>query len=287
MGIVLDESLSPVEACKVAFPWHVVQKPLTYRSDGSQYVLDDLMVNVRSDHPEIQLGTVSPNYQIVQPIQMAEFCEALSDVGGVKIETAGSIRKGKRVWFLCKGNSFEIGRGDVIYDYLLISNGFDRSTSFRVTPTTIRVVCSNTLHAAVPSMNSTDLRESAICLRHTENVFDRVEEAKAALQAYGSIQTGMREVIQKLAATPLTREQVEAFFLESYTADFGEVPENPRDRIEENRRNRALQAAALFSKRFDDEYSLVGSTAWNALNAYTDSSSTIARPGAEMMRIGW
>lgn len=268
MGIVVPEAPTVREACDIVFPWTVIQKKMTVKIDDKTYVVEGNCLNLRSDTHE-QLGLVSDDYQVIQPQQMADFCEMLSEHGNVKVETAGSIRGGRRVWFLLKGDAFEIGNGDKIYPYCLVSNGFDRATAYRVTPTTIRAVCSNTLHMSIPRNDSGQLEQSAIVIRHTENAMDRIEEAKIALKRYGTVLQETKSVMEQMAAKPMTKEDCEKFFLECYTADFGDIPANPKDKYENNRRDRAMSAYASFSKRFDDEKAMAGTSAWCAFNAYS------------------
>ena len=251
LGRVLPEAPTVKEACDLAFPWYVESRDMY---DG-----DDLVTgykrHVRSDNG-YQLGVVSDTYKIVQPQDMAEFADALgTDV--VKVETAGSIQGGKRLWFLCRGESFKIGTDDTIVPYLLLSNSYDGTTAFRVTPTTVRVVCSNTLHAVIPKSGD-KLGTAAIVLRHTTNIMDRIAEAKAALESYSRAIEITKDVMLRLATTPMSVEVSKEYFFECYERDFGKVTEGNKAK--------AMSAYDSFSKRYDDG---TGHTAWGAANAYS------------------
>lgn len=269
LGILVEDAPTPREAAKMVFPWTVIQKHMIYRGiDERQQIVEDHLLNMRSDDGS-QLGVVSDGYKVVQPNDMADFAEALLDQGQVKIETAGSIRGGKRIWFLLKGEPFNVALGDQIFPYVLLSNGYDGMTTFRVTPTTVRAVCSNTLHMSIPNQDTGELGTSTISIRHTVNVMDRIREAKVALAGYGKALEKTKELINVLTGKEVTKEEVQKFFLECYTQDFGDIPENPKDGFELHRREKAMSAFNSFSRRFDDEKSVSGTTAWCMANAYS------------------
>jgi phage/plasmid-like protein (TIGR03299 family) len=270
LGLVVADAPSPREALKLAgMGWDVIQRPLFVKDGNFEDQVETHVVNYRSDNNE-RLGVVSANYQPIQNGEVADFAQALSELGTeVKVESAGTIRGGKRIWFLLKGETFSVAKGDEIYPYVLLSNGHDGYGSFRVTPTTVRVVCSNTLHMVIPRSDSGELLDSALVLKHTVNVMTRVQEAKRALSMYGKAVKGVQAVADVLSAKDVNHADVQKFFLENYTVDFGDIPANPQNVWEEKKRERAHSALASFSRRFDDERSIAGASAWNMLNAYT------------------
>lgn len=273
LGLVVPQEFTPKQGLEYAgIDWGVEQRPVyTFDDAGEKILIPSCMANYRADTKKF-FGVVSAGYQVVQNWQMADFCEALLGVedGKVFCESVGSIRGGAMVWFLLRGESFQVGRNDAIYPYIAVSNGHDGSTTFRVTPTTIRVVCSNTLHAAVPGIDGGEmLGQSALSIRHYGSIMDRIDEARNALAHYGETLEKHKAVINTLTGKQVDSEAVKQFFLESYTADFGDIPDNPKTKVEENRRDRALSALASFSRRFDDEKQIAGTNYWNVLNAYT------------------
>lgn len=271
LGTVVEEAPTPHKALTLAgLDWGVRQETLYVKSpNGEDYIaVPSHVANYRADE-NILLGVVSDGWRPVSNADMADFCSALLENGNVKCETAGSIRNGKRVWFLLKGEPFEIANGDVNFPYILVSNGHDGSCSFRVTPTTVRAVCSNTLHMVVPGTDTGQLASSAIVLRHTANVMQRVEDARHALKHYQSALEETKEVANMLSHRDVNQEDVQRFFLECYTHDFGAVADNPANKKEERARDRAKSAFNSFSKRFDDERSIAGASLWNCVNAYS------------------
>lgn len=272
LGTIVQHAPTPADALKLArLDWSVLQAPLWASCpDGGSIGVDSHVLNYRSD-TEDQLGIVTDGYRPIQNSELAEFCFALAEQGDeVKCETAGSIRNGKKVWFLLKGESFSVRGRDEVQPFILVSNGHDGGTALRCTPTTIRVVCSNTLHAVTGEESSGRRAKPArFVAHHTSTIMDRVEEAKAALSLYGKALEQTKGLIDQLAAKDVSREDVQQFFLECYTRDFGPFPSNPTNKIEQNCKDRAMDACNAVFSRFDQERDLCGSTAWNCLNSYT------------------
>lgn len=105
----------------------------------------------RSD-TKAPLSVVSDAFKVVQPGEILEFFRDLTDGAGFKLETAGVLFGGRQFWALAHaGDAAEIGRGDVVKRYLLLSTSCDGSLATEGRFTDVRVVCNNTLSAAVRS----------------------------------------------------------------------------------------------------------------------------------------
>ncbi|MEZ6097253.1 MAG: DUF932 domain-containing protein [Pirellulaceae bacterium] len=219
------------------------------------------------------LGIVGKDYKPFHNDELADFCEALSESGQVQIESAGSIRGGSKIWFLLKGESFDIRNGDEISPYICVSNGHDGGTALRITPTTVRVVCSNTLHMVVPRREREAGRakfgQAAYVSFHIGDLKKKVEEAKHALAVYGKSLETTQGLITQMSAKQIKSEQFKAFFLEAYARDFGGIPTEPKTDSEQKKRDKALEAFRQVESRFNAEKKIAGTSLWNAFNAYS------------------
>lgn len=276
LGVLVDEAPTPRDALTIAgIDWGVVQRDVyDFDENGDKVIVPGYKTNRRADVPGKDgfLGLVSANYVPIQNYEVADFCEALLGADAdtkVLCETAGSIRNGKRIWFLLKGAPFEVAKGDQMFPYILVSNGHDGRTTFRVTPTTIRVVCSNTLHATIPDYDTGALGDSAITIRHTVNVMERIEEARRALRQYGAALEEEKKLIDFMSKKEVSSEDLKRFFLACYTEHFGEVPTNPTSKVQQNQFDKMQSAFGSFSRRFDDEKGIAGTSWWGAFNAYS------------------
>lgn len=186
------------------------------------------------------------------------------------METAGTIRGGKKVWFLLKGEPFQVANADEIVPYVLVSNGHDGKTSLSVTPTTIRVVCSNTLHMVIPDGASGMMSTAAISLEHMGDLESKVSEARRALATYDFALGRTRDTMEALAKRDVNRQGLIEFFTKCYERDIAStLKDTDRLSIQKGRERRAAECFESFMDRFAEERDMAGASWWNAFNAYT------------------
>lgn len=291
LGTIVENAPTVAAALKLAkLDWRVEQWATFARRDEqsgaiqgkTELPLKNLLANVRTDTMDV-LGHVGKGYAPIQNADLAEFCQLLAEQGDqVKIETAGSIRGGAKVWFLLKGESFEVSRrrfhhsDDMIVPYILVSNGHDGGTALRCTPTTVRVVCSNTLHMVIPGWEP-ERRSSAwrnaktagFVACHTGDVRKKVEAAKQALELYGRCRQKTTERIGWLASQDWNSEEVSRFLVQVYATTIEPIPTSPKTKDERNACDKAKVAIKQMQKRFEIDEQRFGANAWTAVNAFT------------------
>lgn len=151
----------PIEvwAEKAGMDWTICDTPVRYLTEqigalGSILSFDDQKVLYRSD-TKAPLSVVSSRYQVVQPKAVLEFYRDLTEVSGFELETAGVLKEGRKFWALARtGKSMALKGNDVVNGYLLLATSCDGSLATTATPTTIRVVCNNTLTIALNGASS-------------------------------------------------------------------------------------------------------------------------------------
>jgi phage/plasmid-like protein (TIGR03299 family) len=274
LGTVVESAPNPFAALRLArLEWTVEESAsltgIFNPGEQSEYRVstDTAKVLVRSDDHTV-LGVVGPDYTPVQNQTLAELAYALRDASseqGVKIESAGSIRGGKRVWFLIQAPSVEIGgKGDVTTPYLMLANGHDGGESLKAFGTNVRVVCANTYRAALGQARD------VISFRHTSGINHRVEHLKTTINTwFASISKG-REFASALAARKMTRTQVQDLWVEVIQRLDGEIPAKPTNGWEERSREQAIAGLSHMAQVFDRESQQFGATAWVAANAATN-----------------
>lgn len=134
--------------------WSILQAPVQYEAvltGKKKPVLaqdSQSFVNYRSD-TGAPLGVVSDGYKIVQPQDIFQALWNWAEAGGLKPESAGVLRGGKRFFVLAKnGGTIEIKKGDKTQSYCLLATSADGTLATRAQWTAIRVVCANTLALA-------------------------------------------------------------------------------------------------------------------------------------------
>ena len=272
LGTVIPQDFTPRQGLALSGLENadIIQCPLFAKlPDGSMIEVPTNVLNYRLDTQD-QFKVVSSEYRIITNEETADFCEALAgESKSVMCESVGSVQGGRRVWFLLKGEAFQVAKADEIFPYILVSNGHDGSSPFRVTPTTVRVVCSNTLHAVIPRNEDGTFGQSAFMMKHTTNIKERIEEARNALLHYQQTLVETKSIINSLASKLVKQADIDQFFIEAYQKNFGPIPKNPQDKKEERAREKAKSAYHSFSRRFDDEIHLTGPTLWGCFNGFS------------------
>jgi len=118
---------------------------------------------------------VSEHYQPIQNMQAAEVMDALVTEGGAHVEVAGALEPVNGVGLLAHiPADFEVTTGDAVRPYVLLAWGHDGKHGLAAKLTPIRVVCHNTLTAALGRKWSTT---ADVYVRHHRNASVRIEEA--------------------------------------------------------------------------------------------------------------
>lgn len=151
----------PIEvwAEKAGMNWTICATPVRYMTEqagtlGSIMSYDEQKVLYRSD-TKAPLSVVSGRYQVVQPKAVLEFYRDLTEVSGFELETAGVLKAGKKFWALARtGKETTLKGNDVVKGYILLATSCDGTLATTATPTTVRVVCNNTLSIALNGASS-------------------------------------------------------------------------------------------------------------------------------------
>jgi phage/plasmid-like protein (TIGR03299 family) len=160
----LGNALPPKQSIEVwaqqaGMDWSICSTPVRYLADqvgalGSIMSFEDQKVLYRSD-TKAALAVVGNRYQVVQPKEVLEFYRDLTEVSGFELETAGVLKEGRKFWALAKtGKSAVLKGSDVVNGYLLLATSCDGTLATTATPTTVRVVCNNTLTIALNGATS-------------------------------------------------------------------------------------------------------------------------------------
>jgi phage/plasmid-like protein (TIGR03299 family) len=158
LGVSIDHDATPDEMLEVSgLNWTVSKRPLfTPRVpsivDGQEFEtmsVPDFFTLVRDSDNKI-LGPAGKDYVPTQNKQAFDFFKKFTDVGQMRMETAGSLQEGRQVWVLAKVmKSFSLPGGDEVGGYLLLSSPHVWGKSFIIKFVTIRVVCMNTFTMAM------------------------------------------------------------------------------------------------------------------------------------------
>ncbi|MEH6801336.1 MAG: DUF932 domain-containing protein [Halopseudomonas sabulinigri] len=155
----LGSQLSPEQPLEVwqheaGMNWHIESSPVRFVAEsvahlGSVHSFPEQRVLYRSD-TKAPLSVVSNRYKVVQPSEVLEFYRDLTEYAGYQLETAGVLKGGRKFWALARTGQSSLLKGrDEVNGYLLLATSCDGTLATVATPTTVRVVCNNTLSIAL------------------------------------------------------------------------------------------------------------------------------------------
>lgn len=212
------------------------------------------------------LGIVAAGYKIVQPSDVMEFFRDLTTELGFKMEVAGAIKQGRRIWALARVNKEAVVRGDdLIRPYVLLSTSFDGSTGTTAQFTTVRVVCNNTLTAA------DNERAARVSVWHSTDW--RHDEVKSQLGLVPASFDAMMQRINMLADRSVSSQAVDRFLVgllaKPEPVAQAEAVADPADAVRKSRAYKRLMDLFEGGQIGADLRSTKG-TAWGLVSAVTE-----------------
>ena len=212
LGTIVNGAMTSKEAIELAQLNYTVAKAEMYAKFPNEIVLKHdikgLIVpnnyaTYRTDTLDI-FGTVKGRYEIVQNVDAFQFFDNIVGEDKAIFETAGAIGKGETVFISAKlPYNIKLNGDDIIDEYLLLTMSHDGTSSIQVMFTPIRVVCNNTLSAAVYGSNS----HHKINIRHTKSAHNNLKLAGEIMGLSNTLHNDMSEIIIKMANTKITDEE--------------------------------------------------------------------------------
>lgn len=154
LGVPVSNELSPDEMLVAAgLDWEVKKVPLYY-GDDSKVKISTKQALIRASDNKL-FDIVSPNWKPLQNVEAFSIFKEFVEEGQMQMHTAGSLKDGQIVWALAKiTDTFEVSKDDPIEPYILLVNPHKRGKAMVVESTAIRVVCWNTMTAALETESS-------------------------------------------------------------------------------------------------------------------------------------
>lgn len=206
LGVSVPGDLSPEQMLEVAgLDWGVEKRVLTYQTANGQVKAPGKQALVRTSDDTL-LDVVGEDWEPLTNIDAFTFFNDFCATGDMTMETAGSLDQGRRVWALAKvQDAFEIFKGDVIEQYLLLSNPHKYGMSIDVRMTPIRVVCNNTITMALGKNSDRMVKVNHRQVFDADYVKETLGVAKEKLDKY-------KEAASFLGAKKYKNEDVIEYF---------------------------------------------------------------------------
>jgi phage/plasmid-like protein (TIGR03299 family) len=258
--------------------WELNRLPVQYLAKGKHRTMEDRFVVARSDTYEA-LSIVSGDYQIVQPREVLEFYRDLMNSYGYKLETAGALDHGRKVWALARTGVTEAAAGcakDEIAAYVLLATSCDKTLATTVAFTSIRVVCKNTLFIATDEIR----RERRPQVKVPHNRYFDAPQVKAELGLLDRAWKDFLGKVSKMAAYPMKTEKAASFFASLLV----QKKDKPLSRAAERERH---TISALFESAPGQGLVTAKGTLWGAVNAVTYYADHVRAGAEERLDAAW
>lgn len=262
LGTKVSEDLTVDEMmAKSGLDWTVSQHPM-FAKVGDQEVPTDSVALIRDTDKKV-LTVTTERWRPTQNHQAFEFFREFCEIGGAKMETAGSLRGGRNVWALAKlDNSFTVRGNDRTDGYLLFSLPHVIGQSIQVRTTSVRVVCNNTLTFSLNGSTQSEFRQSHVGDFNFDRAREVVEIANEQLGHQGKFAEELIKVkVDKLDAVKFFNDLISDESLDNAEA------QGILDRLDEPgvKRSRVGQMTAAYMKGAGADTE----TAWGLLNGVT------------------
>lgn len=256
LGSVVSTAQTSEDAIGLAgLNWGVELRKM-YADDGKggQSEVAGSFATCRNDTNAV-LGVVGNWYK---PFQNAEAFDFMDTIVGEKLamfETAGALRGGRRVWMMARlPREVRAAGDDVIHPYVLLTNSHDGTSGLRIIPTSVRVVCQNTLNLALGRAGQSE----GLTIVHTASLEARVADARRKLGIISARFDRFDGQVQQLVRRRMTTAELGTFFAKLVA-----------DRSEKQQ----LKLIERFSANLHNERNEmtgIKGTAWAAYNAVSE-----------------
>ena len=257
-GITVEKALETLDAGAIVATENV-QAPLI-TDEGVTLVTDTtkkMTVRVRSTGAT-PLGVVAQKYQVIQESEAFGFLNSIVDSGDALVSAAGLLNDGRRAFCTLKlPSNILIGGVDAIDMYLFVVTSHDGTLATTAAATPIRVVCQNTVSAALQGATRTWK------VRHTPGASKKIEEARRALDLSFGYEEAFKFEAERLFAVKVDKKKYESMVKVMFPAPAKDA---------------AKQAHTSYEKVYGTLMGLWGAdtqvdiknTAWGAYNALVE-----------------
>lgn len=213
-----------------AWPIHVSTEALI-TATGLKCHKDAIVARYRGDHAEC-VGVVGNRYQPTTPAEWRTLVTAAVEAGA-KPTGCFSLRDGRLVVA-----TFEIGESNGIKTQFILVDSFDGSFQLTAGFTSIRVVCCNTLSAAMHTDGKAMAR-----LRHTATLSEKIEALREIIPE--AIKSGqkVKDLYHKAESLRISQADAEKVFDKLFPAAAPDATPNAKTRAENARAAGRIAAA--------------------------------------------
>lgn len=263
LGQIVNGAMTAEEAIKNANLDYEVDKTKVYFNCGTDCMseIDGYFATYRKDNNDY-LGMVKSRYEIVQNRDAFGFFDAIIDEGEAIFETAGALGKGERIFLLAKlPEDFEVA-GEKIEKYIMLTNSHDGTSSVIAGMTNIRVVCNNTLQAALKGL------ENKVSIDHVSGAKNKLKEAHRVMGIASKYSGDVRDIFNQMADRKMTEGDYRGYFEKIFTPEYNTVMTESEEKEISTRLKNMIEGTTQFAFTHPTQTTQAANgTLWGAYNA--------------------
>lgn len=174
--------------------------------------LPNAFATYRTDH-NIPLGIVKDRYMPVQNVEAFSFFNNAIGKDKAIWQTAGFFGNGERIFVSAKLPKNILVDGDPVDNYLVFTTSHDGSSGVKILFTPIRVICENTLNAAIRGASN------YVSFRHTNSVHSNLDIAAEILGICDQRVSYLNEQFNAMYKIKMSDEQAQMMFAQTVLTD--------------------------------------------------------------------
>ncbi|AGA78185.1 DUF932 domain-containing protein [Echinicola vietnamensis] len=276
LGQVVEEHPTSKEAIEFAgLDYKVVKTPLftttsqmAVGKEGLNHQAPTLPVHshfatLREDNHTV-LGVVGKDYKVVQNADAFAFFDAIVKEGkGVKYETAGALGNGERIFITAKlPDNIRVGKDDLIDQYIFLTTSHDGTGSITAAFTPVRIVCQNTLNAAMGKLSR------VVRIRHTSGAKERLAQAHKLMGIVTQSAKAMQQTFDRWTKVNITDRQVKRLIQQALAPNKETLDKLHKGEVEELSANFKNQCEDAFAYALMSEAQQMPTTKGTVFGAY-------------------
>ena len=253
-----------------------VRRILNKIQQSAQFVDSHELVYRENDGKH--LSVMGTGYTPVQVRDAFSVLDGLVESGDIVLETIGSLADGRKTFMTAKmtGADLEIVPGDVMERYIIVRDSYDGSTTLDYGAAARLIVCENTERMAFGEAKRSGRLSKQ---KHTKGIMSetRIAQAREALGIASEQFTAYVDLARKLAMTPMSNDEVEAFHTR---LAFGDKPiPSVITKLTTSGQKRRMIGELDYLYHHGTGQDLDGrkGTAWGALNSVTEWTNHMKR----------
>jgi phage/plasmid-like protein (TIGR03299 family) len=213
LGVVIDGELPAREAFRIAkADFQVAGRPVF---DQDMQAITGYQAITRVDNGKT-LSVMTQTYTPIQNEALIRIAEALHE--DTSMDAVCVLADGKRVTFTARvrGAEGDVLPGDPVQQYLIGCTSHDGAIPFQLLFSPVRVVCQNTLSAALGLAANQRQRNGSISVRHTKNADALITRLPELVDVRRRQFLGGLEELKQMAATPCSSSQFRQYISEVF-----------------------------------------------------------------------